>query len=521
MISYQDKRGNISNITRSGVSMSGATELIGNIDNLNFTYIAGQNRLKSVSDDAMTTPTLKAKGFNQGLGGLGYTYDVSGNMISDSYKGITIQYNHLNLPEKVTKGSETISWLYDATGTKLQKKVNTNTGIPLSLTQNTIPNNTYTGSTITASGKATSGNITFTAAQSIDLTVGFEATPAFFASIGTGGGSTNTQDYVGGIEYKNNVLEAMYHAEGRAYRSGTTWQYEYTLKDHLGNSRVTFRDKNGTAEILQENHYYPFGMNQEGKWTSIPNKYQYNGKELNEDLGLNWNDYGARMYDAAIGRWNSLDPLAEKMRRYSPYNYAFDNPIRFIDPDGMMPQWIEGTDGKKATYSQDKDGDITWSKNASEDTKRLGNAMLKTKIGKNQLDKMIASKTQLKIEISPQTKITQKLEGKSYTRGETIPSKRGVTVENGKFSILKATIVIYEGTLKESIKFDKTKDRTGELTLEEAIGSVGVHESVHASDQGEIQKQYSKQAGFDAETKPYQLQDQYINEIRNSQPKKD
>jgi RHS repeat-associated protein len=187
------------------------------------------------------------------------------------------------------------------------------------------------------SGKATSGNITFTAAQSIDLTVGFEATPSFFASIGTSGGmSTTTQDYVGGIEYKNNTLEAMYHAEGRAYRSGTTWQYEYTLKDHLGNSRVTFRDKNGVAELLQENHYYPFGMNQEGKWASTPNKYQYNGKELNEDLGLNWNDYGARWYDAAIGRWNSIDPLVGLYLKTSPYAYVLNSPIRHIDPNGMM-----------------------------------------------------------------------------------------------------------------------------------------------------------------------------------------
>ena len=210
--------------------------------------------------------------------------------------------------------------------------------------------------------------MTFKAGTAVLLNPGFETKQGgtFLGKTETGQNANYTQDYVMGIEYQNTVIQAIYNSEGRLYFAGSTTRYEYTMTDHLGNARVSFTDQNadGTPEIIQENHYYPFGLAMEGPWVNDPaqdNNYQYNGKELNDDFGLGWMDYGARWYDASVGRWNGVDPLAENYFNFSPYNYTLNNPVLFIDPDGnaVYYSWdgkYLGSDGKddNMVYAADK-----------------------------------------------------------------------------------------------------------------------------------------------------------------------
>jgi RHS repeat-associated protein len=132
------------------------------------------------------------------------------------------------------------------------------------------------------------------------------------------------------VIYENGAAKLWQTEAG--YISMNDSKYHYYLQDHQGNNRVVVNETGATEEV---NHYYAFG----GLFSSDESiqPFKYNGKELDTNKGLNWYDYGARQYDAALGRWFAVDPLAEKMYSWSPYAYCFNNPVKLMDVNGMFP----------------------------------------------------------------------------------------------------------------------------------------------------------------------------------------
>ncbi|WP_345987739.1 DUF6443 domain-containing protein [Chryseobacterium sp. Chry.R1] len=334
-----DLNGNITNLYRTSVLQG---TIATKIDDLEYTYSG--NRATTIKDNSGN------KTGYEGTTGLPIGYDVNGNMINMADKQINgIVYNYLNLPNAISIGSSQaytdITTKYGSNGTKLRKQVvKTLVGITgtTSSTETTDYLDGFQYINITGSGNNGGGTEMFAASLETSKALEMEAY------------SAETLNVVPGLGAKNPELQFFPTAEG-FYDYGKD-QYIYQYKDHLGNVRISFvRNSTGALEITDANDYYPFGMNHLKTGFSFfsPSaykNYKYNGKELQE-TGMY--DYGARMYMADIGRWGVEDELAEKSRRFSPYTYALDNPIMFVDPDGREAQQCCGKlwELTKAYYS--------------------------------------------------------------------------------------------------------------------------------------------------------------------------
>jgi RHS repeat-associated protein len=276
------------------------------IDDLHYTYADKSNRLLKVTDFENSS-----QGFADDSDGTNdtqddYDYDGYGNMIQDQNKQIRrITYNHLNLPTVITfdiAGTNNITYLYDALGKKRRKTV-----------------------------KMT-GDIT----------------------------KSTATEYLGGFQYVDGELQFFPTAQGYVRVVDGKYRYVYNMTDHLGNIRVsyTYNTDESKLEIMEENHYYPYGMKHQNynisKLEYVPGdsgvvlasasalefKYKFNGQEWQEELGLNTTAMDFRQYDNAIGRFTSIDALAELSYSITPFRFGFNNPIYWNDPTGLFESWF-------------------------------------------------------------------------------------------------------------------------------------------------------------------------------------
>lgn len=260
------------------------------IDDLTYTYDNG-NKLLKIIDNGYST--YKNEGFKDNGGTLNdYSYDGNGNTKNDYNKEIrSIDYNQLNLPTNVNHFAlGNIRYIYDATGTKIQKIVNDR-------------------------------------------------------------GTVTTTSYAGNFTYKNNSLQFFNHPEGYVNYNGGNFKYVYQFKDHIGNVRLSYSDKNNdgtvlastdptTNELIEESNYYPFGLKHKGynevidlsAGNEIAQKINYNGKEYEKTWGYNMYEMDMRSYDPATARWVVQDPVTH--HEYSPYNAFDNNPVYYADPSG-------------------------------------------------------------------------------------------------------------------------------------------------------------------------------------------
>ncbi len=442
---HYDENGNILSLFRRGMnSGTPSNPIFAFIDKLVYSYDG--NRLTNV-EDYQPDLVFTSNDFrdNNTTTGTEYQYDNNGNMVNDANKNIqSIVYNHMNLPIEIDfGGGNRIVYIYDALGNKHKKEV----------WASSDPNNPI-----------------------------------------------SEKWYAGSFVYNANNLEYVLFDEGRLTpQTDGTYRYEYFFKDHLGNTRVVFTDiREQGLTILQESHYYPFGMEFMGTPSAtmtVENFYKYNGKELQSDgfdldsdasgileSRLLWYDYGARFYDAQLGRWHVVDPKSEVARRWTPYNYAWNNALRFIDPDGMFAGDFlnekgenignDGIDDNKVyvikTTLTQFDNPETPSAGIDQETADETEAFIRRNSGKTAAfeENNIAYANSIEIEGSPATRqamvdIVNRDNGKGLSKPRN-NQEHGGTINNGVVTPVPSGPV---GSLKNNVRPEITYPAGAEKTF--------------------------------------------------------
>ena len=284
--------------------------------------------------------------------------------------------------------------------------------------------------------------------------------------------------------------------------------YIYYHTDHLGSATLVTDD---AADVVQQIAYLPYGE----EWVNIRHRFgsshKFNGKQKDDETGYSY--YGARYYTDRLSIWLSVDPLADKYPHLSPYAYCADNPVKYIDPDGMK---IVGTDGKPVTFSPDKG----WSSNAPKDVIKVGNAMMRTKTGTKVLNDMFNAKYDISISIQQEGR-NGNIAGKTTTTYD--PKAKKKTIKSKDIVIYNELLIKMSEEYNDLCGREESDIRNYENlpdiekmyiklgpTVEDMYTTIGTHEGVHASDKQGM-------SGFNEKAEEYtiNIEKQAVKELIN------
>jgi RHS repeat-associated protein len=346
-----DPNGNIMTLSRNSN--------VQQIDDLTYNYLAGTNKLTSVTDpipSGLVNYDIDGQAVNN------YSYDRIGNMTADNAEGITnISWTVYGKIKNITKSTGTIEYRYDASGNRIYKKT------------------VISGATTeTYYARDAQGNVMAVYEKQAANPLKWMEQHLYGSSRL---GMWNLAEVVPGttVPASGGTVE-----DGYLYGSKL-----FELSNHLGNVLVTVSDKkigiddggNGTTdyfqpEVLTAQDYYSFGMAMPARKYTKPNagyRYGFNGKENDNEVKGDGNqqDYGMRIYDPRLGKFLSVDPLTKSFAMLTPYQFASNSPVANIDLDGNEAKYFnivvtEVFDGKgrlinsNSSINEDKSKEAGW-----------------------------------------------------------------------------------------------------------------------------------------------------------------